>query len=74
MGRGSAPIREISFVSVVAYGPKVSHSALAMGVTVSETRQDGSQQSIEKIGCPEVQTPYHISTYSIQEELPMSVS
>ena len=30
MGRGSAPAREISFVSLVAYGPKVSHSALAM--------------------------------------------
>ena len=44
MGRGSAPAREISFVSLVAYGPKVSHSALAMGVTASETRQGGSQQ------------------------------
>ena len=30
-GRGSAPAREISFVSLVAYGPKVSNSALAMG-------------------------------------------
>ena len=29
-GRGGAPAREISFVSLVAYGPKVSHSALAM--------------------------------------------
>ena len=35
--------RMISFVSLVAYGPKVSHSALAMGVTASETRQGGSQ-------------------------------
>ena len=32
MGRGSAPAREISFVSLVAYGLKVSDSALAMGV------------------------------------------
>ena len=31
MGRGGAPAREISFVSLVAYGPKVSDSALAMG-------------------------------------------
>ena len=31
MGRGGAPTREISFVSIVAYGPKVSDSALAMG-------------------------------------------
>ena len=30
MGRGGAPAREISFVSLVAYGPKVSDSALAM--------------------------------------------
>ena len=32
MGRGGTPAREISFVSLMAYGPKVSHSALAMGV------------------------------------------
>ena len=32
MGRGGAPAREISFVSLLAYGPKVCHSALAMGV------------------------------------------
>ena len=32
VGRDSAPAREISFVSLVAYGPKVSDSALAMGV------------------------------------------
>ena len=31
MGRGGAPAREISFVSLVAYGSKVSDSALAMG-------------------------------------------
>ena len=31
MGRSSAPAREISFVSLVTYGPKVSDSALAMG-------------------------------------------
>ena len=30
MGRGSAPAREISFVSLVAYDPKVSDSALTM--------------------------------------------
>ena len=29
--RGGAPARKISFVSLVAYGPKVSHSALAIG-------------------------------------------
>ena len=42
MGRGSAPAREISFVFLMAYGPKVSDSALTMGVTASETRQGGS--------------------------------
>ena len=31
VGKGSAPAREISFVSSGAYGPKVSDSALAMG-------------------------------------------
>ena len=31
MGRDGTPAREISFVSLVAYGPKVSDSALAMG-------------------------------------------
>ena len=46
MGKGSAPAREISFVSLVAYGPKVSDSALAMGVTASETRQGSSQQVV----------------------------
>ena len=30
-GRGSVPAGKISFVSLVAYGPKVSYSALAMG-------------------------------------------
>ena len=30
MGRGGAPAREISVVSLVAYGPKVSDPALAM--------------------------------------------
>ena len=44
MGRGGTPAREISFVSLVAYGPKVSGSALIMGVTASETRQGGSEQ------------------------------
>ena len=44
MGRGGAPAREISFVSLVAYSPKVSDSALTMGVTASETRQGSSQQ------------------------------
>ena len=43
MGRGGAPAREINFVSLMAYGPKVSDSALTMGVTASETRQGGSQ-------------------------------
>ena len=32
VGRGSVPVREISFVSLVACGPKVFDSALAMGV------------------------------------------
>ena len=48
VGRGGAPAKEISFVSLVAYGPKVL--ALAMGVTASETRQGSSQQiSVLKI-------------------------
>ena len=42
-------MREISFVSLVAYGPKVSHSALAMGVTASETRQGSSRQPFIQI-------------------------
>ena len=32
MGRDGTPAREISFVSLVAYGHKVSDSALTMGV------------------------------------------
>ena len=44
MGRDGTPAREISFVSLMAYGPKVSDSALTMGVTASETRQGSSQQ------------------------------
>ena len=43
MGRSSALAREISFVSFMAYGPKVSDSALTKGVTASETRQGSSQ-------------------------------
>ena len=31
MGRGDAPAKEISFVSLMAYGPKVSDTVLAMG-------------------------------------------
>ena len=31
VGRGGAPARKIRFVSLVAYGTKVSHSALATG-------------------------------------------
>ena len=46
MGRGGIPAREISFVSLVPYGPKVSDSALSVGVTASETRQGGSQQAL----------------------------
>ena len=30
-GRGGAPTGKISFVSLMAYGPKVFYSALAMG-------------------------------------------
>ena len=45
MGRDGTPAREISFVSLVAYGPKVSDSALAMGVAASETRQGSSQHN-----------------------------
>ena len=43
MGRDGTPAKEISFVSLVAYGPN-SDSALTTGVTVSETSQGGSQQ------------------------------
>ena len=46
MGRVGAPAREISFISLMAYGLKVSDSALAMGVTASETRQGGSQHKL----------------------------
>ena len=49
MGRDGSPAREISFVSLVAYGLKVSDSALAMGVTASETRQGGSQHLPETV-------------------------
>ena len=48
MGRGGTPAREISFVSLVAYGPN-SDSALTMRVTASKTRQGGSQHKIPKI-------------------------
>ena len=53
MDRAGAPARETSFVSLVAYGPKVSHSALAMGATASETRQGGSQH-LTMLGSVEV--------------------
>ena len=55
MGRDGTHAREISFVSLVAYGPKVSDSALTMGVTASETRQGDSQQvmCICTFGCAE---------------------
>ena len=43
MGRGGAPAREISFVSLMVYGPKFSDLALAMGITDSEIRQGGFQ-------------------------------
>ena len=42
MDRDGTPAREISFVSLVAYGPN-SDSALTMEATASETRQGGSQ-------------------------------
>ena len=47
MGRGGTSAREISFVSLVAYGSN-SDSALTMGagVTASETRQGGSQHEL----------------------------
>ena len=48
VGRSSTPDREISFVSSVAYGPKVSHSALAMGV-YSFWNQAGWFPTINKI-------------------------
>ena len=46
MGRGGTPAREISFVSLVAYGPN-SDSALIMGITASETRQAVPNNSTE---------------------------
>ena len=45
MGRDGIPAREISFVSLMGYGPN-SDAALAMGVTASETRQGGSQHGL----------------------------
>ena len=45
MDRGGTPARVTSFVSLMAYGPKVSDSALAMGVAASETRQGSSQHN-----------------------------
>ena len=44
MSRGGTPAREISFVSLVAYGPN-SDSALTMGGYTSETMQGSSQHS-----------------------------
>ena len=41
MGRGGASAREISFVSSVAQGPKVSHSALAMGGYMASENRAG---------------------------------
>ena len=56
-GRGVTPAREISFVSLVAYGPKVSLLSLSHGagegggsVIASETRQGGSQQEMQRSG------------------------
>ena len=46
-GRGGAPNGRISFVSLVAYGPKVFYSALATGITACETRQ-GSPNNIRR--------------------------
>ena len=68
MGRGDAPAREISFVSLVAYGPKVSHSALAMGVTVSETRQGSDQQKVYDVMYSCFKFP-HSFKYPIQKQL-----
>ena len=51
MDRDGTSAREINFVSLVAYGPKVSDSALAKGVTASETRQGSSQQTMFRISC-----------------------
>ena len=50
MGRGSVPAREISFVSLVAYDPKVSDSAFAMGV-YSFWNQVGQFPTEDKIAC-----------------------
>ena len=61
MGRGGTSAREISFVSLVAYGPN-SDSALTMGVTASETRQGGSQHfstSNEEASMPPVEAAFH---------------
>ena len=44
MGRVSAPAGEISFVSLVAYGPWSLTQSYPQGVTASKTRQGGSQQ------------------------------
>ena len=44
MGRGGTPAREISIVSLVAYGPNSDSASEPWGVTASETRQGGSQQ------------------------------
>ena len=44
MGRDGTPAKEISFVSSMAYGPKVSDLTLTMGIIAFETRQGGSQQ------------------------------
>ena len=48
MGRGRAPAREISFVSLVAYGPKASLSALAMGGHSLRKQQGSFQQGSSK--------------------------
>ena len=55
MGRGGAPAKEISFVSLMAYGLQVSDSALAMGFTASETRQGSSQHT----SSPSIFSLYH---------------
>ena len=75
MGRDGTPAREISFDSLVAYGPKVSDSALAMEVTASETRQGGSQQAwmeLESIMLSEisqvVKEKYHINSPNQKNE------
>ena len=68
-GRGGAPAREISLVSLVAYGSKVSESALPMG-GYSFWNQTGRFPTTSLLRCIIIQVLLHIKGNHEQNENP----